>query len=29
MQVYDVLKKNNLNLPSGTINTEFGDKIFV
>lgn len=29
MQVYEVLKKNNLNMPSGTINTNAWDKIFV
>ena len=29
MQVYDVLKKNNLNLPSWNINTKQWDKIFV
>ena len=29
MQVYDVLKKNNINMPSGTINTQYWDKIFV
>ncbi len=29
MQVYDVLKKNNLNLPSWNIDNAFWDKIFV
>ena len=29
MQVYEVLKKNNLNLPTWDINTKFWEKIFV